>query len=570
MSQEELIKQCTQIEEWFREVNDRFGTHFPADKVGRREVTEYISLLLSCDAFEPVWLEGNHYAEAGTDYLNAVQKLQLLKEAQKNLCELLLPETEPKDAAATSEKINDDAEEMLKIFSDFQEQYQQTLAKGVRPEELETESSRKKTRESLRQESEILKYTIEFVEDGCRLLERRAQQNDSDLIMIEELIELLCSNIVVPQNWITESRYTALVRFGTHQKQLSEKAKKLKNSLSKSWDSGIYRLDALGLSERFNRDYSSMLRRLGKQYRTDRELIENLWIREDENLLDSQILEMLDDLQQYQVCMNEFRKNDAEAAKLFGPFYQGLSTDWKRLERMLAAGERFHNFYMNYGMPETILHLCCKAPEERRQFKIREMSAGYMKDNQITSSLRKVTAIYRGRNFVRSYKTIRTQWKAMESFLDAMEAMENRMLSDISEITEISCKFEERPTVEFMQEYVRRYTTACDTAVSYRMFEPKMIADFPVLYTGINSEWEKMYYSWKHGKRICEYAATSPLPEQTLELLKIPLEERQKCMIGSRSLMDLAFGNGRRDYVDFLNQYPENVTVTREKAERVN
>ena len=556
------------FETWMSDINQLLDMDFQASKKGVEELTEFAKLLLSCDIYETHWYESGNYEKDGSLIAKAKEELNRINVARKEQYTFLFSNILATDKNAYLHKsITETAGFYMDHFveaNQFAKELSSALKllidSGITIDRVVNTVIRENTLSECQKDKQQVESAEAFLKYIQQAFDYNISIDRSGLNRAEELLQVLNLDNRILRQWIISDNYAHLIQMEAELKRTADQAAELKRALDDEWTADIYSMDVSGMLGRFRTDYTSFFKRLGGTYKQDKRTLAAAKKNLIGKLDDVSCVHMLEQLQNYNDIISSFNALEEEARRLFDDYFNGLSTDWGVLERCLEEGRIANNYYLKYGMSDSLIDICCEAPKERKAHMVGEQPVSQICEQGIISKLIENTEKYSNQNLTSLHIKLDSQIKYLENVISNCRIVEAFIFDEIehclTSTLDIGIKDSVNITSYYM--YLERFCNTAKMITTYDELVSTIKSYIPSYYDGYDTDWEKVSESWRQAGRYHEYITKHKVSGFIEAAMLTEKPARSGIEVGGTTLLNISEGYGLRQFAQLFARYSGN------------
>ncbi len=237
----------------------------------------------------------------------------------------------------------------------------------VKWENADTESLQRERKETAAFADELEKCS-RFMEEAGRLLGSHLTVSDSSLQQVRAAYDMLRVPADYKVRWFTGPLSIEELTDRIHKiKDLADAALAQKKLIDAEWEQSFYALDEEALLGRFQTEYTSFFKKLGKGYKDDKKRLTSCR-RDRRKCRDEDGIRGLERLREFHAdvveCQVEIQKLPAQ----YGMREEDVFTDWAGILQSLALCMPVENYAAAYPVQERLTGLCEQPYGQRLRF----------------------------------------------------------------------------------------------------------------------------------------------------------------------------------------------------------
>lgn len=198
---------------------------------------------------------------------------------------------------------------------------------------------------------------------------------------LTELCQLIVSDVLIRKEWfssvINDSAQKMLEEIKEHQEECSKK----KDIILQNWEPEALEIDADGMLARFKTEHTGLFKGLKGAYKDDMKVIRTLYKKVGVKVEDSQAIDLLQKVNDYNDEKAWFDENTARLTELYGEFYHGIDSDWNHISEGLEYANNVKKWYVQGIVPVEVINLVCN---QEGTYSEKIKIAKYIEFNQTT------------------------------------------------------------------------------------------------------------------------------------------------------------------------------------------
>ena len=550
---------------WMSDINKLFDMDFQASKEGVQELTEFTKLLLTCDIYETHWYEPGNYEKDGSLIAKAKEEMDRINEARKEQYTFLFSNILASDKITYLHKsitetagfYMDHYAEANRLATEFRSAIKALKDNGIAIDHVENTITIENTLAECRKDKQQVESAEAFLKSILQAFDYNIPIDLSGLNRAEELFQILTLDNRVLKQWIISDNYAHLIQTEAELKKSADQLAEIKKALDDEWTADIYSMDASGMLGRFRTDYKSFFKRLGGTYKQDKRTLAAAKKNLIGKLEDDSCVHMLEQLQNYNNTISLFHELEEEARRLFDDYFNGLSTNWGVLEHCLEEGRIANNYYLQYGMSETLIDICCEAPKERKALMIGEQSVSQICEQGIISKLIGNIEKFSYQNLTFLHTQLDSQTECLENVIGNCRTVEAFIFDEIEHcltgIRDIGKKYSVNITSYNM--YLGHFCNTAKMIKTYDELASGIKCFIPSYYDGYDTDWEKVHESWEQAGIFHEYVTKHKVSRFIEAAMLNEKLARNDIEVGGTTLLEISEGFGLRQFAQLFARY---------------
>lgn len=181
-------------------------------------------------------------------------------------------------------------------------------------------------------------------------------KNLCDVRIIISLSQALSVSITPTELWFDRDKLSRIKNELVRIKETHQDIINLKNSVLLNFDKDIFEIDSYSILKRFRCDYNTIFRYLKPSYKEDMAAVRK-YSSTGSKLKYSEVLILLNNLKTIENKKEELESCNTQYQSYFGELYNGLDTDWDKVEENIDKFQDvIYQFFSGY-MPDKIKEL---------------------------------------------------------------------------------------------------------------------------------------------------------------------------------------------------------------------
>ena len=243
--------------------------------------------------------------------------------------------------------------------------YNAAIGNGIAEELLANPEIMEQARDTLAEHRDHLDQADSLIQAVHRAVSVRFPENRVGLMQARSLLRVLSIRHPVLQAWFRDDQFDSIKKQIREWKELSDKVNALKEQIDASWNAEFYRLDFRRLISKFTGDYKSFFKRLGAEYKSDKNAMISARKGHPSRLDDRECAAGLHLLRDYREALDQYSHAAEKAADILGQYDRGTDTDWDELIRIFNECETAQSYFRQYGISDVVLMHLEKTYSER-------------------------------------------------------------------------------------------------------------------------------------------------------------------------------------------------------------
>ena len=287
----------------------------------------------------------------------------LLQTARASLIDKIESEL---DTALGDALFSADSLELLdNAYHKFTDAYNAAVAAGISVDALADPQTIQKEHNSLGNLKEHLERAKTLIEAVQQTTSIKLSDNREGMVQAKALLMALNIHHPALPVWFRDDRFGKTKKDVRDWKDLADKVAVIKKKIDSNWEPGFYKLNYNELISRFVGDYGSFFKRLGAQYKSDKNTLTSVRKGHPSKIEDQECLAGLRLLKDYTEALEQYNQATKYASDVLGTYFQGVDTDWDEMVRILNECEVVNSYFQQYGLSDVVLLYLEKAPTER-------------------------------------------------------------------------------------------------------------------------------------------------------------------------------------------------------------
>ena len=171
-------------------------------------------------------------------------------------------------------------------------------------------------------------------------------------------------------------------------KDFSDQALKLKKRIDEKWTPSFYFTEESGALNRFRTEYTSIFKKLGRQYREEKKQLVASW-KGGGKLSDAECISGLENLKEYRQIAIEFYMNLNGMPPVLGLQDQDIDADWAGMLHSLEVCGPAEEYINTYDISEEFARILEQPRSRRASALIGKVSAGQLQSSGRIESIRR-------------------------------------------------------------------------------------------------------------------------------------------------------------------------------------
>ena len=246
---------------------------------------------------------------------------------------------------------------------------------GILDVNLKDSESVAKELSVIREKEKRLQHCKDIIDRINASIPQYLQENMFGLQRSLLLVKAACVPNPVMGIWFANNQYQSTINNIKEWMILAEKVISIREKIDSAWEKGFYDVDYEELISRFQNEYTSFFKRLGGQYRSDKEKLVSLHKGDTTKLQDNDCLSALVDVKAYHEALQVFVKSTVDAPVLLGSLFKGIETDWQNALQILSDSSDVNEYVQIYGYSDSLIMYLGK-PYDARIKDLEKVSGG--------------------------------------------------------------------------------------------------------------------------------------------------------------------------------------------------